>query len=173
MCDAFASTTTSTSEEEWIVEIGVFGATGAIGRCVVAEASSRGHRVTAFTSDPSRIPTCTGRVTWRVVEVLDAGSGARAIDGLDVVINAIKSGRDMPDMIANAGVLPAAARMFLKALEQHPSTRLITRFRIGDDQFLVATDGTVSDVTAEHLAAALVDVAEMPRQVHRHFTAGI
>ena len=37
----------------------------------------------------------------------------------------------------------------------------------------VATDGTVSDVTAEHLAAALVDVAQMPRQVHRHFTAGI
>ena len=78
------------------MEIGVLSATGAIGQCVVAEASSRRHRVTAFTRDPSRIPTCTGRVTWRVVEV-----------------------------------------------------------------------------TAEQLAAALVDVAETPRHVHRHFTAGI
>jgi putative NADH-flavin reductase len=230
---------------EYIVDIGIFGATGTIGRCVLAEASSRGHRVTAFTRDASRIPADTGPVTWAVADVLDAAGVARAIDGHDVVVNAINTGKDLPDMIANADVLPAAAHALLKALQQHPATRLIVvgggaslemrpgvqavdvdgfaerlpemlgvpseyfavmlahrealnvyrlsdrywtylspsagrigpgertgRFRIGGDQLLVAADGTISDMSAEDLAVAVIDEAEMPRHVQRRFTVG-
>ncbi|MBV9546599.1 MAG: NAD(P)H-binding protein [Chloroflexi bacterium] len=227
------------------MNIGVFGATGTIGRSVVAEAVSRGHRVMAFTRDASRIPVDTGSVTWTVANVLDAQNVGQAIDGLDVVINAINTGKDLPDMIANAVALPAAARSLLKALEQHLSTRLIVvgggaslevqpglqamdvdgfaeqlpemlgvpseyftvmlahrdalnlyrlsnrnwtylspsagqiasgqrtgRFRIGDDQLLVAGDGTIGDMSAEDVAVAVIDEAEMPRHVQRRFTVG-
>lgn len=227
------------------MNIGVFGATGTIGRSVVAEAVSRGHRVMAFTRDASRIPADTGSVTWTVANVLDAQNAGQAIDGLDVVINAINTGKDLPDMIANAAALPAAARSLLKALEQHLSTRLIVvgggaslevqpglqamdvdgfaeqlpemlgvpseyftvmlahrdalnlyrlsnrnwtylspsagqiasgkrtgRFRIGDDQLLVAGDGTIGDMSAEDVAVAVIDEAEMPRHVQRRFTVG-
>jgi uncharacterized protein len=231
--------------KEYIVDIGIFGATGTIGQCILTEALSRGHRVTAFTRDASRIPADTGPVTWTVADVLDAGGVARAINGRDVVINAINTGKDLPEMIANAGVLPSAAHALLKAMEQHPSTRLIVvgggasletrpgvqavdadgfaerlpemlgvpseyfavmlahrealniyrlsdrnwtylspsagriapgertgRFRIGGDQLLVAADGTISDMSAEDLAVALIDEAEMPRHVQRRFTVG-
>ncbi|MBV9326021.1 MAG: NAD(P)H-binding protein [Chloroflexi bacterium] len=227
------------------MNIGVFGATGTIGRSVVAEAVSRGHRVMAFTRDASRIPVDTGSVTWTVANVLDAQNVGQAIDGLDVVINAINTGKDLPDMIANAVALPAAARSLLKALEHHLSTRLIVvgggaslevqpglqamdvdgfaeqlpemlgvpseyftvmlahrdalnlyrlsnrnwtylspsagqiasgkrtgRFRIGDDQLLVAGDGTIGDMSAEDVAVAVIDEAEMPRHVQRRFTVG-
>jgi putative NADH-flavin reductase len=227
------------------MQIGVIGATGTIGSRVVSEALSRGHRVTAFTRDASRIPADTGPARWRVADVLDAESTAQAIDGLDVIINAISSGTDIPDQIASAGVFPTAARTLLKALDQHPSTRLIVvgggaslemqpgvqavdipgfaemlpqmlglppeylkvmlahreamnlyrlsdrnwtylspsagqitpgqrtgRFRTGDHQLLTAADGSISDMSAEDLAVAIIDEAEIPRHIQRRFTVG-
>jgi putative NADH-flavin reductase len=107
------------------VDIGIFGATGLIGQRIVAEALNRGHRLTAFTRSAARVPRENGDVTWRVADVLDTDQVAAAITGLDVVVNAINTGSDIPDMIANAHVLPAAASALLKALEQRPATRLI------------------------------------------------
>jgi putative NADH-flavin reductase len=107
------------------VEIGIFGASGVIGSKVLDEATSRGHRVTAFTRTESRIPAETGTVTWRVANVLDADSVEPAIAGLDVVVNAINAGNDLAETIANADTLPTAARALLTALEQHPATRVI------------------------------------------------
>lgn len=227
------------------MDIGVFGATGTIGSCVVTEAVSRRHRVTAFTRNTARLPAGTGAVSWKVANVLDAEDVASAIEGLDVVVNAINSGTDMADMIANADVLPAAARTLLMALARHPATRLIVvgggaslevspgfqapdvdgfadrllstlglpaeyrnvlvahreamniyrlsdrywtylspsagaiargqrtgRFRIGGDQLLVGLDGSISDMSAEDLAVAVIDEAELPRHIQRRFTVG-
>jgi uncharacterized protein len=36
----------------------------------------------------------------------------------------------------------------------------------------VAADGTISDMSAEDLAVALIDEAELPRHVQRRFTVG-
>src|SRR5215469_4659092 len=47
---------------DYIVEIGVFGATGTIGQRVVTEALARGHHVTAFTRDPLRVVPAAGRL---------------------------------------------------------------------------------------------------------------
>lgn len=105
------------------MRIGVFGATGVIGGRIVAEAVERGHQVTAFTRDRTR--GGRGPVDWRVADVLDPASVAAGIGGLDVVVNAINTGRDIPDMIANADVLPRAARALVKSLEARPAARLI------------------------------------------------
>ncbi|UBU16139.1 NAD(P)-dependent oxidoreductase [Nonomuraea gerenzanensis] len=226
------------------MRMGVFGATGIIGSRVVAEAVRRGHDVTAFTRDASRILADPGQVGWRVADVLDVSGATSAIAGQDVIVNALNAGRDIPDTIANAHVLPAAARSLLEALESHPTARLIVvggagslevspglqvvdtegfaeglpehlgvpveyvkvvlahrealalyrlsnrnwtylspsagrvepgertgRFRVGGDQLLVRADGT-SDISAEDLAVAVVDEAELPRHVQRRFTVG-
>ncbi|MFC6530248.1 NAD(P)-dependent oxidoreductase [Nonomuraea rubra] len=226
------------------LRIGVFGATGVIGSRIVAEAVGRGHHVTAFTRDGSRFPAEAGEVAWRVADVLDVPGVTTAIAGLDVIVNALNAGRDIAETIANAHVLPAAARSLLQALESHPAARLIVvggagslevrpglqvvdtegfaeglpehlgvpeeyvkvvlahrealglyrlsnrnwtylspsagrvepggrtgRFRVGGDQVLVREDGT-SDISAEDLAVAVLDEAELPRHVQRRFTVG-
>lgn len=96
-----------------------------IGQRVVAEALSRNHDVRAFTRNQSKIPADAGSVTWQVADVLDVDSIITAISGLDVVVNAINAGDDIPDTIANADVLPSAASALLAALDRHPSTRLL------------------------------------------------
>ncbi|TYB61834.1 NAD(P)H-binding protein [Nonomuraea sp. PA05] len=226
------------------MRMGVFGATGVIGSRVVAEAVRRGHHVTAFTRDASRFPAETGEIAWQVADVLDVPGVTSAITGLDVVVNALNAGRDVPDTIANAHVLPATARSLLEALESQPAARLIVvggagslevrpglqvadaegfaeglpellgvpaeyikvvlahrealalyrlsnrnwtylspsaarvdpgtrtgRFRVGGDRLLVREDGT-SDISAEDLAVAILDEAELPRHVQRRFTVG-
>ncbi|MGR6922038.1 NAD(P)-dependent oxidoreductase [[Actinomadura] parvosata] len=226
------------------MRIGVFGATGLIGSRVVAEAVARGHEVTAFTRDATRVPADAGQATWRVADVMDVPAVTEAIAGSDVIVNALNAGRDIPETIANAHVFPAAARSLLEALESHPAARLIVvggagslevrpglqvadtegfaeglpanlgvpeeyvkvvlahrealalyrlsnrrwtylspssgrvdpgertgRFRVGGDQLLVRADGT-SAISAEDLAVAVVDEAELPRHVQRRFTVG-
>ena len=200
---------------------------------------------TAFTRNASRLPAETGAIRWQVANVLDAEDVARSLEGLDVIVNAINCGTDMADMIANAGVLPAAARTLLMALAHQPATRLIVvgggaslevspgrqaldvdgfadrllstlelpagyvnvllahreamniyrlsdrywtylspsagaiargqrtgRFRIGGDQLLAGPDGGISDMSAEDVAVAVIDEAELPRHVQRRFTVG-
>ncbi|MBV9600104.1 MAG: epimerase, partial [Chloroflexi bacterium] len=46
------------------------------------------------------------------------------------------------------------------------------RFRIGGDQLLVAPDGSISDMSAEDVAVAVIDEAELPRHIQRRFTVG-
>ncbi len=96
-----------------------------IGQRVVAEAVSRDHEVRAFTRNQSKIPADASPVTWQVADVLDVDSITTAIIGLDVVVNAINAGDDIPDTIANAEVFPGAATALLAALDRHPSTRLL------------------------------------------------
>jgi len=107
------------------MKIGVFGATGVIGSRIVLEALAKGHEVTAFTRSLDRVPGGGGPVTWQVADVLDPSSISSAITGLDVVVSAINAGRDIPETIANADVLPRAADALLAGLVAHPAIRLI------------------------------------------------
>ncbi len=107
------------------MHIGVFGATGVIGSRVVAEAVSRGHRVSAWTRDASRAGQDTDAVQWSVADILDPKSVDGAIGGVDVVVSAINAATDFHEAIANADVLPRAADSLLTALENHLATRVI------------------------------------------------
>ncbi|MER6395530.1 NAD(P)H-binding protein [Kitasatospora sp. NPDC001603] len=114
------------------MHIGVIGATGTIGSRVVAEALGRGHHVTAFSRDATRIEEARANVTWKSVDVLDAAGVADVLPGLDVLISGFQPGngaRDIADTvrrsIADPTVYATAARALVKALESHPRTRLI------------------------------------------------
>ncbi|RKN46702.1 NAD(P)-dependent oxidoreductase [Streptomyces hoynatensis] len=144
------------------MDIGVFGATGVIGGAVVAEAEARGHRVTAFTRSAARFPAEPGGVAWRVADILDPESVAAAIEGLDLVVNAINAGEDIPQQIANAQVLPAAARSLLAALERHDSVRPIRLLVVGGGGTLELRPGVRLVDDEEALRTTLTEVLRVP-----------
>ncbi len=71
----------------------VFGATGTIGRHLVALALSRGHRVTAFARRPSALDADDPGLTRRAGDVLDREAVEDAVAGHDAVLIALGSGR--------------------------------------------------------------------------------
>ena len=153
------------------MEIGVLGATGTIGGRVVAEAVGRGHRVTAFTRSTARIPAEPGAVRWAVTDSRDSARLATDLSGLDVLVNAINAGNDVPETIANARTFPATARALLTAMETLPRLRLIVIGGAGSLE--VAPGKRVVDVDgfAENLPAALGVPVDYVRAVRAHVEA--
>ncbi|GHC45469.1 NAD(P)-dependent oxidoreductase [Streptomyces cinnamoneus] len=146
------------------MDIGVLGATGLIGRAVVAEGLRRGHAVTAVTRDAARVPADRGGATWRVADAGDPEGASRAVAGLDVVVNAIAPGGDIADQIAHADVLPATASALLKALERHPATRLVV---VGGGGSLESAPGVRLLDDEEGFARVLTDVLHVPAEYRK------
>jgi putative NADH-flavin reductase len=94
----------------------VFGAGGRAGRRVVAEATARGHRVTAVVRDPARHPGLAAVAG----DVTDAGSVAEVSAGHDAAVNAAAR-LDVPA----DGFFPAAARALLAGLPAAGVGRLV------------------------------------------------
>ncbi|WP_411079581.1 NAD(P)-dependent oxidoreductase [Streptomyces sp. cmx-18-6] len=149
------------------MHIGVIGATGGIGSRVVTEALDRGHHVTAFSRDATRIDEDRKGVVWKSLDVLDAAGIAAVLPGLDVLISGFQPGnaaKDFSDTVARSIADPAvyatAARALLKALETHPRTRLIV---IGGAGSLEIRPGVVLADSDELLHEAL-DSIGLPRE---------
>ncbi len=85
--------------------IAVFGANGAIGRRLVAEAARRGHEVLAVVRDPAKADFAEAGVRVVVGDVLDSASVAAVADGQDVLVSAVGGG-DGPGHVAT--IEPAA-----------------------------------------------------------------
>jgi uncharacterized protein len=151
------------------MEIGVLGATGTIGSRVVAEAVDRGHRVTAFTRSPTRVPGDPGAVRWAVTDPRDAARLASDLAGLDVLVNATNAGNDVTETITNADAFPAIARALLTAMESLPRLRLVVIGGAGSLE--VAPGRRVVDVEgfAENLPAAL----DVPADYVKAVLAGV
>jgi putative NADH-flavin reductase len=74
------------------VRIAVFGASGRTGRHVVQQAVARGHEVTAFVRDPSRLDAPAGALVI-VGDARDAAVVAEAVAGRDAVISVLSLAR--------------------------------------------------------------------------------
>ncbi|MEV4050384.1 NAD(P)H-binding protein [Amycolatopsis sp. NPDC049688] len=72
------------------MRITVFGAAGAVGRRVVAEAVTRGHEVTAVVRDPRRVAGLPPEAAVRTGNAADPGDVASLSRGQDVVITATR-----------------------------------------------------------------------------------
>jgi putative NADH-flavin reductase len=149
------------------MHIGVIGATGGIGSRVVTEALDRGHHVTAFSRDATRIDEDRKNVVWKSVDILDADAVAALIPGLDVLISGFQPGNAVKDVadtvarsIADPTVYATAARALLKALESHPRTRLIV---IGGAGSLEIEPGVVRADSDELLHETLDEIG-LPRE---------
>ncbi len=149
------------------MQIGVIGASGTIGSRVVSEALSRGHHVTAFSRDASRIQDSRENITWENLDVTDAEGIAAVLPDLDVLISGFgpgNSARDPADAIARATADPKvyvrAATALLTALDSHPRTRLII---IGGAASLEVRPGLVFTDSGELIDQAL-DQFGLPRE---------
>jgi uncharacterized protein len=137
-----------------LMNIGIIGATGRIGQRILNEAVSRGHHVTAFTSDSSKIPADKGKAAWKTVNALDANSLSEAMKGLDVLISSFgPSMADRENLATNAKNIAVVAARLLEAGAKNPSTRLLIVGGAGSLE--VAPGKTVIDaglIPAEWLA---------------------
>ncbi len=102
------------------MRIVIFGATGRIGARILDEALARGHAVTAALRDPARLARADAGLARVVADVIDAGAVARAAAGQDAVVSAIGPGAG-----GDAGVIVAAARALIAALQQAGPPRLL------------------------------------------------
>ncbi len=80
-----------------MARISVLGGTGYGGSAVVREAARRGHQVTAFSRGPAGEPV--PGVRYVTGSVLDADVLAQAMDGADVVFEALSPRGDMADRV--------------------------------------------------------------------------
>jgi putative NADH-flavin reductase len=104
------------------MKILVLGATGGTGHEVVSQALEKGHLVTAFVRDPSRLKVPADRL--RVLTGTVTGDGAplaAAVRGQDVVISALGRGMSLKSEGLMAQTMPAIVR----AMESEGIRRLI------------------------------------------------
>lgn len=105
------------------MNVTVFGATGAIGSLTVAELLERGHTVTAYARNPSKLPDAWGdRVRVVIGEMSDADAIDSAVQGADAVVSALG-----PSMDRKASGLPLVegTRHILAAMQGHSVRRYV------------------------------------------------
>jgi nucleoside-diphosphate-sugar epimerase len=105
------------------MNVTVFGATGGIGSLVVDALRTRGHTVTAFVRNPTKIPSSWGDdVTVTVGELSDAAAVDRAVEGADAVVSALG-----PSLDRKAAGLPLVegTRNIMAAMQHHGVRRYV------------------------------------------------
>jgi putative NADH-flavin reductase len=105
------------------MNVTVFGATGAIGSLTVSELIRRGHAVTAYARNATKVPSSWGGEVRVVIgEMSDAAAIDEAVKAADVVVSALG-----PSMDRKATGLPLVegTRHILEAMKRHNVTRYI------------------------------------------------
>lgn len=110
------------------MKILLFGATGATGRHVLAQALAKGHAVTAFVRDLSRLPTRDERMRVIVGDTTrDAPAVGDAMPGQDLVISAL--GRSAT--LTSDHLIERSMRTIVPAMERAGVRRLILLSALG------------------------------------------
>ena len=105
------------------MNVTVFGATGGVGSQVVEQLRSRGHHVTAYVRNPSKVPSSWGDdVTVVTGELSDAPAVDRAVQGADAVVSALG-----PSLDRKATGLPlvGGTRHIIDAMQRHGVRRYV------------------------------------------------
>ena len=105
------------------MRIVLFGATGNVGRRIIAEALRRGHEVVGVVRDANAVGSPDPRVPLVQGDATDAASVARAARGADAVVSAI-SPRPNPRGLP-APSLSDAARALIAGVKQAGVKRLV------------------------------------------------
>src|SRR5256714_1369625 len=104
--------------ENWgsMMKLVLFGATGNVGRRVVAEALGRGHEVVGVVRDPAAVQSPDSRVRLVKGDATNADSIASIVRGADAVVSAISPrpnarGLPAPSLAANSRALIKGMRV--------------------------------------------------------------
>lgn len=99
------------------MRLAVFGATGKFGRHVVEQALARGHQVTAFVRDPSKLPSSPESLKVVQGDVSDLSAVEKAVRGTEAVISVVSSGH---------GTLTQFTPNIIKAMERTGVSRIVS-----------------------------------------------
>ena len=102
------------------MKLTVFGATGGIGREIVAQALAAGHHVTAVVRDPARLTLTGDRLEVFQADLSDPEALRPAVAGRDAVLSGLGARSR-----ADAGVAARLTRSVLAAMEAEGTRRLI------------------------------------------------
>lgn len=105
----------------------IVGATGGTGRQLVAQALERGHAVTAFVRDPSRLEIDHPQLTVVQGDVLDQASVESAMRGQEAVVSALGHKR----FLYPTRILSQGTRNILRAMENRGIPRLVCMSSLG------------------------------------------
>ncbi|WP_280236356.1 NAD(P)-dependent oxidoreductase [Nocardia cyriacigeorgica] len=106
------------------MRIAIFGATGTIGRHVVAQALKQGHEVTVLTRDAANVTSTSDRLRVVVGDVLDPAAVERVVAGQEAVLVSLGNGRK--------GVVRAeGTRTVIAAMQRNGVKRLICQSTLG------------------------------------------
>jgi putative NADH-flavin reductase len=92
------------------MKLAILGATGSVGREVVAQAFAAGHELTALVRAQPRPGDIDERVALVVGDVTSAEAVKRTVDGTDAVLSALGHAKGSPDDLlahATSNVIPA------------------------------------------------------------------
>jgi putative NADH-flavin reductase len=103
------------------MEIIVFGASGRLGRKIVEQALTAGHRVTAFVRSPAKFMLQHSHLTLFQGDSMDAAAVHKALADQQVVISAL--GPERPPI---PGTMEASARNIIAAMQEHGIYRLVS-----------------------------------------------
>ena len=102
------------------MKVVLFGATGMIGRRVLAEALRRGHEVTAVVRDPAKLGETHGNLRVDKGDLTNAAEVRRLVAGADVVVSAFAPPQGREQQVAEV------ARILVDGIKgTNPSARLI------------------------------------------------
>ena len=121
------------------MKIAIYGATGNVGRAIVAEAAARGHEVSAFSRHEGALPS---GVEWQFGDLGQVDSVAKVAADHDVVVSAVGPSREP------GGDPSSFASVIARAADAVGTTRLVV---VGGAGSLLTADGV-----------RLVDTAEFP-----------
>jgi len=99
----------------------IFGATGRTGRHLVEQALGRGHEVTAFVRDPSKVRLFHERLSVVRGDVMEEGAVEEAISGQEAVVSAIGHARGAPEDVQTRGTAN-----IVKAMKRHGVGRFVS-----------------------------------------------
>jgi putative NADH-flavin reductase len=105
----------------------VFGASGGTGRELVKQALERGHDVTAFVRNPSKLKLSHERLTVARGDVMDAASVDAAMPGHDAVLIAVGHRR----YLGPSKILSEGTRHILDAMKKHGVRRVVCETALG------------------------------------------
>lgn len=103
------------------MKLTIFGASGHTGLELVKQALEKGHSVTAFVRDPSRLSIKHDQLKIFIGDVVDLESVAKAVQGQDVVICALGAGSDLK----KTTVRTTGTTNIVQAMKQHGVQRLL------------------------------------------------
>lgn len=104
----------------------IFGASGGTGRCLVEQALSQGHHVTAFTRNAAKVSLQHPHLKIVSGDILNYDSVAAAMPGHDAVLSALGV-----YLFHKNTVLSDATRNIIRAMEAHGIKRFVCESALG------------------------------------------